>query len=132
LKNDLVGRALCIDLASSRKNVEYNQPVNPNEWFAQLQQKRLSIINLVPSDLYHLINPWYDRKYETVFGAREGESVREAAGTLLALMTVAVQSPEATKTMTEGLRSGDWSTTRPNTISGAYISIGIRWINHRI
>lgn len=100
--------AIFVDLSDEPKQVCFDLPsATPRKWFDLLSKKRHSLITLVPPEVYHLINPWYDRKYETLFGARDGESAREAATALFELMDKAAQSAESGKELTEGIQKGE-------------------------
>ena len=81
--------AIYVDLSDGQKMVPYENITSPSEWFQALKQKRHSLINLVPTFLYQMLNPWYSTELENLFAAREGETAEEAARAMHALLSKA-------------------------------------------
>ncbi|CAB9529307.1 unknown protein [Seminavis robusta] len=102
--------AIYADFSESVPRLPEAAARNASEWMQELRATRLSLKPYMSLESYAMINYWYSTEAESLFGAREGETAREAAQTLQALLKDASKSTERAKELIIGLGKMDSKT----------------------
>ncbi|CAB9512289.1 expressed unknown protein [Seminavis robusta] len=99
--------AIYADFSRSVPRLPRAAVVNASEWMKRLSATQLSLKPYMSLELYSMINFWYSTEVKKLFGAREGETAKDAAQHLQALLRNAAKSTEHAKELIHGLGKSD-------------------------
>jgi hypothetical protein len=96
--NNVTRYYLYVDLSTDSKVVPNVLPEQAEEVVCQFELK-----DVLPVEVYELINPWYAREYEKVFEPRDDETVREAVKNQMSLLRTAANDEKKMRELVDDL-----------------------------